>query len=115
MLVRPGSKSVKPAGSCTALSRASNLTDGGSNDSFSTFFSETSADKHVQRAVFVDLEPTVVYEVRTSTNRQYSVIFMTTKWSRDFKSDEHTQKALTRTNIHTHALRTLIVVKFLIV
>ncbi|XP_072178493.1 tubulin alpha-1A chain-like [Diadema setosum] len=38
----------------------------GSNDdaSFSTFFSETSAGKHVPRAVFVDLEPTVVDEVR---------------------------------------------------
>lgn len=30
------------------------------DDSFSTFFSETSAGKHVPRAVFVDLEPTVV-------------------------------------------------------
>jgi tubulin alpha len=30
------------------------------DDSFSTFFSETGAGKHVPRAVFVDLEPTVV-------------------------------------------------------
>uniref|UniRef100_A0A8B9FUC2 Tubulin/FtsZ GTPase domain-containing protein n=1 Tax=Amazona collaria TaxID=241587 RepID=A0A8B9FUC2_9PSIT len=30
------------------------------NDSFNTFFSETGAGKHVPRAVFVDLEPTVV-------------------------------------------------------
>ncbi|KAI8885719.1 tubulin alpha-1 chain [Backusella circina FSU 941] len=33
--------------------------------SFSTFFSETEGGKHVPRTVFVDLEPTVVDEVRT--------------------------------------------------
>uniref|UniRef100_A0A665UTZ1 Tubulin/FtsZ GTPase domain-containing protein n=1 Tax=Echeneis naucrates TaxID=173247 RepID=A0A665UTZ1_ECHNA len=32
---------------------------GGGDDSFNTFFSETGAGKHVPRAVFVDLEPTV--------------------------------------------------------
>ena len=31
-----------------------------SDDAFSTFFSETAAGKHVPRAVFVDLEPTVI-------------------------------------------------------
>ncbi|NXT40106.1 TBA1C protein, partial [Pelecanoides urinatrix] len=35
-----------------------------------TFFSETGAGKHVPRAVFVDLEPTVIDEVRTGTYRQ---------------------------------------------
>merc|ERR1711887_171408 len=40
------------------------------DDSFNTFFSETGAGKHVPRAVFVDLEPTVVDEVRTGTYRQ---------------------------------------------
>ena len=30
------------------------------DDSFSTFFQETGAGKHVPRAVFVDLEPSVV-------------------------------------------------------
>ena len=40
------------------------------DDSFSTFFSETGSGKHVPRAVFVDLEPTVVDEVRTGTYRQ---------------------------------------------
>jgi hypothetical protein len=30
------------------------------DDSFNTFFSETGAGKHVPRAVFLDLEPTVV-------------------------------------------------------
>eukprot|EP00999_Lentomonas_sp_LEN2_P002602 NODE_482_length_1455_cov_95.796687_g449_i0.p1 GENE.NODE_482_length_1455_cov_95.796687_g449_i0~~NODE_482_length_1455_cov_95.796687_g449_i0.p1 ORF type:complete len:456 (-),score=155.69 NODE_482_length_1455_cov_95.796687_g449_i0:87-1331(-) len=37
------------------------------DDSFSTFFSETASGKHVPRAVFVDLEPTVIDEVRTGT------------------------------------------------
>ncbi|KAI7868090.1 Tubulin/FtsZ, GTPase domain-containing protein [Spinellus fusiger] len=35
-----------------------------------TFFSETSGGKHVPRTVFVDLESTVVDEVRTGTYRQ---------------------------------------------
>jgi len=39
------------------------------DDSFSTFFSETGSGKHVPRAVFVDLEPTVVDEVRVGTYR----------------------------------------------
>ena len=30
------------------------------DDSFNTFFSETSSGKHVPRAVFVDLEPSVL-------------------------------------------------------
>ncbi|ESN92075.1 hypothetical protein HELRODRAFT_194441 [Helobdella robusta] len=36
-------------------------------DSFSTFFNETGAGKHVPRAVFVDLEPTVIDEIRSGT------------------------------------------------
>ncbi|KAG6613991.1 tubulin alpha-1C chain [Phytophthora cinnamomi] len=40
------------------------------DDSFSTFFSETGSGKHVPRAVFVDLEPTVCDEVRTGAYRQ---------------------------------------------
>ena len=40
----------------------SDKTIGGGDDSFNTFFSETGAGKHVPRAVFVDLEPTVVGE-----------------------------------------------------
>merc|ERR1711970_290332 len=43
---------------------------GGGEDSFNTFFSETGAGKHVPRAVFVDLEPTVVDEVRLGTYRE---------------------------------------------
>jgi len=40
------------------------------DDSFTTFFATTGSGKHVPRAVFVDLEPTVVDEVRTGTYRQ---------------------------------------------
>ena len=36
---------------------------GVSDDSFNTFFSETPSGKHVPRAVFVDLEPSVIDEV----------------------------------------------------
>lgn len=33
-------------------------------DSFNTFFSNTGSGKHVPRAVFVDLEPTVVGKIK---------------------------------------------------
>lgn len=36
--------------------------DNNNDDSYNTFFNETGAGKHVPRAVFVDLEPTVVGE-----------------------------------------------------
>ena len=42
---------------------------GVADDSFNTFFSETQGGKHVPRAIFCDLEPTVVDEVRTGTYR----------------------------------------------
>ena len=45
----------------------SDKTIGGGDDSFNTFFSETGAGKHVPRAVFVDLEPTVVGKTPIST------------------------------------------------
>jgi len=48
----------------------SDMTIGGGDDSFNTFFSETGSGKHVPRSVFIDLEPTVVDEVRTGTYRQ---------------------------------------------
>ncbi len=38
--------------------------------SFETFFSSTNAGKYVPRAVFVDLEPSVVDEIRTGAYRQ---------------------------------------------
>merc|ERR1711902_340105 len=48
----------------------SDKTVGGGDDSFNTFFAETGSGKHVPRAVFVDLEPTVIDEVRVGTYRQ---------------------------------------------
>lgn len=48
----------------------SDKTIGGGDDSFNTFFSETGAGKHVPRAVFVDLEPTVVGKPRKSLSLQ---------------------------------------------
>ena len=38
-------------------------------DAFNSNFSETGAGKHVPRSVFLDLEPTVIDEVRTGTYR----------------------------------------------
>lgn len=40
------------------------------DDAFNTFFSETSSGKHVPRAVFIDLEPTVIDQVRTGAFKQ---------------------------------------------
>jgi len=48
----------------------SDETIGSGEDSFNTFFSETGSGKHVPRAIMIDLEPTVVDEVRTGTYRQ---------------------------------------------
>ena len=41
-------------------------TPGEETDSFNTFFSETSSGKHVPRAIFVDLEPNVIEEYKTT-------------------------------------------------
>ena len=43
-------------------SMPSDKTLGGSDDSFNTFFNETGAGYYVPRAVFVDLEPSVIGE-----------------------------------------------------
>ena len=48
----------------------SDKTIGSGDDAFYTFFSETGAGNHVPRCVFLDLEPTVIDEVRTGTYRQ---------------------------------------------
>ena len=40
------------------------------NQSFSTFFSETGAGKYVPRSVFIDLEPSVVDEIRVGQYRK---------------------------------------------
>jgi len=47
----------------------SDKTVGGEDDPFNTFFSETSSGKHVPRAVYVDLEPSVIDSVRMGTYR----------------------------------------------
>ena len=44
------------------------MTEGG-DDAFKTFFSETEDGKYVPRAVLIDLEPTVIDEVKTGTYR----------------------------------------------
>merc|ERR1712032_1617688 len=41
----------------------------GPEDAFTTFFSETGSGKHVPRAVFVDLEPSVCDAVRNGPYR----------------------------------------------
>ncbi|XP_032891454.1 tubulin alpha-8 chain-like [Amblyraja radiata] len=46
----------------------SDSTIGGGDDSFNTFFSETGAGKHVPRAVFIDLEPTVIGKLGGAEN-----------------------------------------------
>jgi len=45
----------------------SDTTPGKETDAFNTFFTETNAGKHVPRAIMVDLEPSVVDEVRSGT------------------------------------------------
>ncbi|XP_050731829.1 tubulin alpha-3 chain-like [Eriocheir sinensis] len=44
--------------------------DNNNNDSFTTFFSEMRSGQHVPRTVFIDLEPSVIDEVRTGMYRQ---------------------------------------------
>ena len=56
---------ISPEGSMTASPETNSVID----DSFSTFFSETASGKHVPRAVYVDLEPTVCDEVRSGPYR----------------------------------------------
>lgn len=48
----------------------SDKTIGKEDSSFNTFFMETGSGHHVPRCVFVDLEPTVIDEVRTGPYRQ---------------------------------------------
>eukprot|EP00249_Psilotum_nudum_P017430 c26321_g1_i1 orf=195-1700(+) len=48
---------------------SSDKTIGRGVDAFNTFFSETGAGKYVPRAIMVDLEPTVVDEIRTGLYR----------------------------------------------
>ncbi|XP_010139676.1 PREDICTED: tubulin alpha chain-like, partial [Buceros rhinoceros silvestris] len=47
----------------------SNASSGQADSSFGTFFSETGSGKHVPRAIFVDLEPSVIGAIRNGTYR----------------------------------------------
>ena len=47
---------------------------GGYDDSFTTFYSETGTGKYVPRAIFVDLEPTVIGELNIRSH--FSVLVM---------------------------------------
>ena len=44
------------------------------DDSYNTFFSETGAGKHVPRAVFIDLEPTVIGNDKLSLKKNNVMI-----------------------------------------
>ncbi len=52
----------------------SDKTVGSSDDSFNTFFTETGSGKYVPRAVFIDLEPTVIGRNFTRINKKYLFI-----------------------------------------
>ncbi len=56
---------VAPDGTMPAADAAAAAGPATGDDSFSTFFQDTGSGKHVPRAVFVDLEPSVVDEVRS--------------------------------------------------
>ena len=49
-------------------------TVGVADDSFNTFFSETSSGKHVPRALFIDMEPSVIGKNYSFYPRPYGVI-----------------------------------------
>jgi len=82
----------------------SDKTVGGGDDAFNTFFSETGAGKHVPRAVFVDLEPTVIDEVRTGTYRQLfhpeQLISGKEDAANNFARGHYTSMSLTLTTPH---------------
>lgn len=47
-----------------------NLSDVGEGGSFETFFTSTSGGKYVPRAIFCDLDPSPIDEIRTGSYRQ---------------------------------------------
>ena len=57
---------IQPNGQKPSTGGDDNYSD---DDSYGTFFTETGAGKFVPRAVFLDLEPTVIDEVRSGTYR----------------------------------------------
>lgn len=46
------------------------------DDSFTTFFSDTGAGKYVPRAIFVDLEPTVIGKYWCASLKGYFTFFL---------------------------------------
>ena len=70
----------------------SDKTIGGGDDSFNTFFSESNSGKHVPRAVFIDLEPTVVGKL--------SKLLITQK----YKIQNKTRQSKTKQNKNTYSL-----------
>ena len=63
----------------------SDTTLGGGDDSFNTFFSETGSGKHVPRAVFVDLEPTVIGEFSILTKLMLFSVLLANYYLNCFK------------------------------
>merc|ERR1712013_249223 len=45
------------------------------DDSFSTFFAQTGAGKHVPRAIFVDLEPTAIAEAWARLDHKFDLMY----------------------------------------
>lgn len=56
--------------SATSSSDASAKQDVSGETSFGTFFQETGTGQYVPRSVFVDLEPTVIDEIRNGPYRK---------------------------------------------
>ena len=76
----------------------SDKTIGGGDDSFNTFFTETGAGKHVPRAVFVDLEPTVI-GTKEETCRSLTAISFDVSFSSQMKYERvPTVSCFTRNN-----------------
>jgi tubulin alpha len=64
---------IQPDGMMSLTNHSNNKSSSITNDdnnAFSTFFNETGSGKHVPRAVYIDLEPTVIDEVRNGPYRQ---------------------------------------------
>ncbi|XP_061411236.1 tubulin alpha-8 chain-like [Lethenteron reissneri] len=57
---------IKPDGHLATHTDVTSVVD----SSFNTFFSETGSGKHVPRAIFIDLEPSVIDGVRTGPYKQ---------------------------------------------
>lgn len=52
------------------VEKISGSTVGMGDDAFNTFFTETGAGRYVPRAIMLDLEPTVIDEIRSGMYRQ---------------------------------------------